>query len=275
MGGERSFFVTGSASGIGKYLTEQLIVQGHCVFATDVNMDALRDLAERGAWPTDRVRLESLDVRDPDAWNRVFAAAVAAFGKVDVCMNVAGVLMSSWMQDSSVNEIHSQVDINVKGVMFGATTAARHMIQRNEGHIINVASMAGVGPVPGLSVYSGTKYAVRAFSIAAAQELRAHNVYVTVFCPDSVNTPLLNLPKDNDAAAMIWSGFGLLSVEQVGQVILTKVLTKKPLVCAIPWSRQMLARMGDQFPALCMSLVPLLQARGRKQRLKLRGPDSP
>jgi len=266
MGRDRRFFVTGAASGIGKYLTEQLIAQGHCVFATDVNDAALSALADAGNWPPERVRTAPLDVRDADAWEQTFGAAVSAFGGIDVCMNVAGILKSSWVHESSIDEVHTQVDINVKGTMFGTVTAARHMVANKQGHIINISSMAGVGPVPGLSVYSGTKYAVRAFSIAAAQELRAHNVFVSVFCPDSVNTPLLNLPTDTDSAAMIWSGFGLLTVERVGHVILNKVLKKKPLVCAIPLSRQLLARVGDQFPALCMSVVPLLQARGRRKR---------
>lgn len=270
MGNARSFFITGSASGIGKYLTEQLVDRKCQVFAADVNFAALDRLAREKAWPADRVKTSAMDVRDPEAWNRAFDSAVAVFGKVDVCMNVAGVLRCAWVQDTPPEDVQFQIDVNVKGVMFGTITAARHMVARKQGHIINIASLAGLGPVPGLSVYCGAKYAVRGFSLAAAQELRPHNVFVTVFCPDSVNTPLLDAPLDNEAGAMIWSGKHLLTVEEVGDAILGKILTEKPMVRAIPFKRQLLARLGDQIPVIGLSVIPRLLAKGRRERLRLR-----
>ena len=73
-------------------------------------------------------------------------------------------------------DVHRHFDVNVKGVIFGTRAAAARMIPQGHGHVVNIASMAALAPIPGLALYSASKYAVRAFSLAAAEELRAHGV---------------------------------------------------------------------------------------------------
>src|SRR5205823_4569252 len=110
------------------------------------------------------------------------------------------------------------------------------------GHIINIASMAALAPIPGISLYSASKYAVRGFSLAAAQELRAHGVYVTVVCPDAVQTPMLDAQLAHDEAAATFSGPRLLTVEEVGRAIIGQGLARRPLEIYLPPSRGWLAR---------------------------------
>ena len=267
-----TYFLTGCASGIGRHLTDRLIAEDATICATDIGFSALQDYARTAGWPPDRVMLAELDVRNPDAWERVFAAAVERFGHIRVCMNIAGILKSSWAHETSLRDIDDQIDINTKGVIFGTQVAARHMIAHGNGHIVNFASMAGIAPIPGLAVYTASKFAVRGFSLAAAVELRPHHVAVTAVCPDGVDTPLLDLPAENEAAAMLFSGTRLLSVDEVGDAILHHVLVRRPVEIALPWNRTLLAKLGSLFPRLTLSIVPRLQKKGHRAHQRLHPP---
>lgn len=259
-----TYFLTGCASGIGRHLTDRLIAKGASICAADIDTDALHDYAQKYAWPLDRVMLATLDVCDPEAWERVFSAAAERFGHIEVCMNIAGILKSAWMHETTLHDTNAQIDVNTKGVIFGTQVAARHMIERGGGHIVNISSMAGIAPIPGLAVYTASKFAVRGFSLAAAVELRRHHVAVTAVCPDSVNTPLLDLPADNEAAAIIFSGGRLLTVDEVGDAILNHVLIRRPVEVALPWNRTLLAKLGSLFPRMTIPIVPRLQRKGHR-----------
>lgn len=255
-----TFMLTGGASGIGKHLTAVLLRQGRRVIATDLNIDAI-EAPEK----------HRLDVRDPEAWERVLDAA----GDVDVLMNIAGCLRPGWVHEARPEDIHMQLDVNVKGVMFGTRAAARRMAARGRGHILNFASMAALAPIPGIAVYSASKYAVRGFSLAAAQELRPRGVHVTVICPDAVRTPMLERQKDFEEAAMIFSAPRILSVEDVERAVM-RALVKKPLEVFIPRGRGCFARLADLFPGLTIRLGDRLRRRGleRQAALKIKSKKS-
>lgn len=264
----QNFFMTGCASGIGRHLAGRLLSMGHRVYATDINIEALDAHREAAQWQEDMVYTRQLDVADPDNWAYVFADAVKKMDHVDVAMNIAGVLCAGWTQDMPAKEVHMQVDVNVKGVIFGTQEAARHMIPRREGHIINIASMASLAPIPGLAVYCGTKYAVRGFSTACNAELKDYNIAVTTVCPDGVKTPMTDIPIENEAADIIWSGGKLLQTEDIGRLIVERVLPDRPIVVAYPTDRMIQARLGDLFPSLGFKLLPWLQGKGRSSRRK-------
>jgi 3-oxoacyl-[acyl-carrier protein] reductase len=140
------------------------------------------------------------------------------------------------------------------------------MVGRGGGHIINIASLAALAPVPGIALYSASKYAVRGFSLAAAQELRPHGVAVTVICPDAVDTPMLDRQIDQDAAAMSFSGARFLTVDDVSAAVLGRALPKRPLEIHLPRSRALLARIADLFPRTALWLRPTLERRGRARQ---------
>lgn len=270
----RNFFLTGCASGIARHLTGRLLALGHNVFATDINLKALEEMAQQEAQKSGvtetRLRIARHDVTDPDSWAEVFAKAVAAFGGIDVTMNIAGVMIGGWAVEAPPELVHRHFDINVKGVIFGTQTAARHMIARGHGHIINIASLSALAPIPGIAIYSASKYAVRAFSLAIAQELRPHGVYVTAINPDAVNTPLLNPNLKIEAAALVFSAPRLLTVEEIATTILEQALTRRPLEVTIPRHRGWLARVTDVFPNLAFILGPVFERRGAAKQLHFR-----
>lgn len=263
-----TFFITGCASGIGRHLTNALQKRGDLVFATDVNLEGLTQTARELAWPSERVRTARLDVTDPLAWENVFAEAVGAWGHIDVTMNVAGLLLSSWVTESPLSETNGQIDVNLKGVVYGTQVSARHMASQGRGHIINIASIAALVPVPGMSVYAATKAAVRSFSLSTAIELRPKGVYVTAFCPATIQTPMLDNQDGVEAAEMFFSGWRILTLDEIEHAILYRVLPSKPLEVHIPRMKLKMVQVLGIFPRLGPLFAPIYQRSGRRRMAK-------
>lgn len=268
--GSKTYFMTGAAGGIGQWVADKLVERGDRLYATDVNVDLLREHARKGRWPDDRVEIESLDVRSADAWQAAYANATSAFGTIDVHMNFAGVMLPDFSEEITDDHLHMQIDVNLKGLILGTRIAAQHMIAAGiEGHILNIASLAGVAPIPGLAVYSASKFGARGFSLVAATDLRKHGISVTVFCPDAIDTGLLHESKSKEAGAMVFSAGRLLSVEQVGQVIIQRALTDKPMEITYPRGRSFLAKIGGWKPALAQTLAGGMIRKGLATQKKM------
>ena len=268
--------VTGGASGIGLELASQLYALGHRVLVADVNQAALGDHADKRFRDRERVALAHLDVRKPDQWESAIELALARWNRLDVALNVAGYLAPGWAHELSNEVVERMIDVNVKGVMFGTTAAARAMIEQGSGHIVNVASLAALVPVPGLAVYSASKHAVRAFSLAVAEELREHGIAVTVVCPGPVRTPMLDAQLHHDEAAMTFSAPRPLEVAEVARAIVERAIPKRPLELdvTVPFSGQApLARFMNVWPELAQYVAPVVTRLGKRNQRRLR-PDS-
>lgn len=269
----KTFLVTGAASGIGFELARQLIERGERVCACDVNVAAMEALKARSA-AVGQLRIEALDVRDPEAWNRVVDGVVAEWGTLDVLCNVAGVLRDNWVQDDTPADVHFHFDINVKGTIFGMQSAIRHMLPRKQGHIINIASLAGLSPVPGLGLYSASKFAVRGYSLVAGMELAEQGVAVTAICPDAVQTPMLDIQKGKEQAALTFSGPRALTTAEVVAAIL-EALETRPLEVMLPGWRGATAKLANVFPGSSAKALGLFRKAGRKRQQAIQaGQDS-
>lgn len=263
--------ITGCASGIGRALAADLLREGRCVIATDLDEAGLERAASEGAWPGERVLLRRLDVRDAAAWEAILDAGEGRFGPVETLCNVAGYLKPGFAHDLEAEEVERHIDVNVKGTLHGTMAAAKRMKARGRGHIVNIASIAGVVPVPGLSLYSASKFAVRGFSIAAAQELRAHGVFVTVLCPDAVKTPMLEKQVAAPEASLTFSG-KVLTVDDVVAAVRT-CMKKRPVQMLLPPMRGRLAAVANLAPQMAPLLEPLFRRRGRKMQQRMQGGD--
>ena len=261
----RSILVTGCASGIGHALVGALLEAGHRVLATDRVLPPLQAAARE--WPAagERLELRALDVTDPLAWEAAVAAARQRFGGLDVLVSVAGVLVPGWAHELTDEAVDLQLDVNVKGVVHGARAVVPGMIAQGHGHIVNVASLAALAPVPGLAVYCASKHAVRGFSLSMALELRSHGIAVTVVCPDAVQTPMLDVQRDVEAAAMTFSGPRVLTVREVSEAIV-RALDERPIELLLPPSRGWLAKLAELAPSSGRVLEPLLRWQGRRKQ---------
>ena len=253
--------ITGAANGVGRHFATELRhrrPQMRLVLA-DVNHEALAEALPAG----EKVVLEAFDIRSADEWQRVIDATIERFGAVDYLCNIAGIDRVAMFIDQPLGNIDALVDINLKGSLYGMRIVA----ERSSGHIINMASLAGVSPTPGSSIYSATKFGLRAVSIAAAVELRARGVYVTVICPDLVNTPLFDPHIDDadpEAAALIFSGPRALTVDEVSEAIF-RAMRDRPLEIDLPFSRGLLAKLSSAAPGVLLWLYEPLKRRGMKQ----------
>lgn len=263
---QKTFWITGAASGMGQSLATAALKAGHAVFATDVLLEKLEEVASTCGWPRERLLLAALDVRDPAAWDVAESAFLARFSRLDVMVNNAGILLSGPLADVRDADVHRMIDINVKGVMFGSRHAAGIMLRQGGGHIVNMGSMSSLAPVPGIGLYSASKFAVRGYSLALAMELKAHGIAVTCVCPDGVNTPMLQAEAHSRDASMIFSGGRILTPEEVRDAILGPVLEKRPMECILPDSRGWMAKASSLAPELSSGIIGLLQKRGRRKQ---------
>jgi len=255
-------FITGAASGIGRHLTGALARLGHRVVASDVNQDGVATARAADRWP-ESVITTYLDVTNDQDWGAAFDLATAKLGGIDVLLNVAGFLRPGFLVDIEPDDVDRHLLINVKGVVLGTREAARRMIAaKNPGHIVNFGSLASLSPVPGLALYCASKWAVRGFSLSVAVELQPHGISVTLVCPDAVETPMLDLQKDREEAALTFSGSRPLTVAEIERVIVEQVLPRRPLEITIPLSRGLMARVGGIAPGAAQLLYPLLKKKG-------------
>jgi 3-oxoacyl-[acyl-carrier protein] reductase len=267
---EGVFVATGCASGIGRALADALARNGARLLATDRDLEALERGAAEAGWPVERVATRRLDVTSEPDWREALDDAERRFGPVTVLYNVAGYLRPGWAHAFPLEEVARHLDVNARGVILGTRLAAERMVAAGRGHIVNIASMAALAPIPGLALYSASKYAVRAFSLAAAVELARHGLAVTVVCPDAVATPMLDLQKQYREAAMTFTAPRVLTAEEVVAVLIGPVLAKRPLEVAIPPGRKWLARLADVVPELARRLAPLMAKQGLARQKHVR-----
>jgi 3-oxoacyl-[acyl-carrier protein] reductase len=140
------------------------------------------------------------------------------------------------------------------------------MIERGAGHIINVSSLAGISPTPGNELYSAAKHGLRAVSLATAVRLRKYGVYVTVVCPDLVDTPALTrqLALAPEDVALIHSGPGALSVDDVARAF-EAAMRDKPLEIVLPAWRGWMTKLVSAFPPLMLRFYEPLMRKGLRQ----------
>jgi len=154
----------------------------------------------------------------------VVTAAVSAFGRIDILVNNAGLMPLAPMHEVRVEDWTRMVDVNLKGVLHGIGAVLPKMLEQGSGHIVNVGSLAGRRPFPGASVYSATKFAVRALSWGMHLELgSSHGIRVTDIQPGFVSTELLDTlpdPELREAFEKAWEGRRQLQPEDIARALL-------------------------------------------------------
>jgi NAD(P)-dependent dehydrogenase (short-subunit alcohol dehydrogenase family) len=179
--------ITGGARGIGKATAEALVRKGCRVAIGDLDLE----LAERtaAALGGGGVALP-LDVTERSSFAGFLEEAERQLGPIDVLINNAGIMPVTPFAEESDDSIRRQLDINLYGVIVGTQLAIERMRPRGAGAIVNLASQAGKGGVPGIATYSGTKHAVVGLSEAVRWELRGSGVEIACVMPTVVNTEL-------------------------------------------------------------------------------------
>lgn len=184
--------ITGASSGIGMECAKRFSKAGYPLL-----------LIARKKEPMDRLNLpdsicESVDVTDYNAMDNAIKKAEEKYGKVDLLINCAGVMLLGNAGKQDYKEWEQMIDVNVKGILTGTKIVLPDMMERNEGTIINISSTAGRKTYENHSVYCGTKFAVHAIAESMRKEAAPKNVRILVVAPGIVETALLEHTTDKN-----------------------------------------------------------------------------
>ena len=223
----RVALVTGASSGIGEAVARALAAEGAGVGLAARRVDRLEALAESIRQEGGAAFLHPTDVACRSDVEAFVGKALETFGRIDILVNNAGVMPLSPVAALRVEEWERMVDVNVKGVLYGIAAVLPSMLAQGSGHVVNVGSVAGRRPFPGGSVYSATKFAVRALTAGMQLELSAsRGIRVTDIQPGGVETELMDHVADPDARARFastWAGKQKLLASDVAQAVVYAV----------------------------------------------------
>lgn len=196
--------ITGASSGIGEAAAIELAKCGAKLVLAARRVERLDALVARAQALGAEALAVGTDVTSREQVEAMVAAAIERFGRVDVLVNNAGVMLLSFMKNAMVEQWDQMIDVNIKGPLYGIAAVLPHMRAQGSGHIINVSSMAGRRVIPSGAVYSGTKFALHAISMGLRQELApTDNIRTTILSPGIVDTELTDHITDPDAQPLV------------------------------------------------------------------------
>lgn len=254
--------VTGAASGIGKAVIRMFADEGAKVVLADINEEGIntfaKELAAKGvdamAVRTDVTKLEMVK----DLLNK----ALQKHGRIDILHNNAGIILPNDIDAIDYKDIDRQIHINLYGIIYGTKEVIPIMKKQGSGHIVNTASLAGVVPEPGSSIYSATKFGIRGFSLGVRLELLHTGVSISTVLPDSVETPQLHYEATHGGSPM-----SFLDKPQTPEAVaraVKKAILKNKVEVYVPHSQGIVARLALMWPWIMPLLWPMLEKSGRK-----------
>jgi NAD(P)-dependent dehydrogenase (short-subunit alcohol dehydrogenase family) len=182
---DKVFLITGVSSGFGRAFSEAAIAAGHKVVGT-VRRDS--DRAPFEAISPARAHAVVLDVTDFSAIEGVVASIVSKYGPIDVLINNAGYGHEGVLEESPLEAMRHQFEVNVFAVVALIKAVLPGMRVRRSGHIINISSMAGYASLPGIAYYAGSKFALEGITGVLAKEVEPFGIKVTAVAPGSFRT---------------------------------------------------------------------------------------
>lgn len=196
----KTAIITGASSGIGVGIAKELAKEGANVVLAARSEEKLMEVEkEIKAEGNGRVLTVQTDVTNKQEIEILVKRAEEAFRHVDLLVNNAGQMLSAAVRSGKVEEWETMIDVNIKGMLFGIHAVLPSMLERSSGHIINIASVSGLEVTKVSTVYSATKFAVRAISTGLEKELARTGVRVTNISPGMVDTTISGvIPSNND-----------------------------------------------------------------------------
>lgn len=191
--------ITGASSGLGEATAQRLAERGAKLMLAARREDRLKELVAKIEQAGGTAQYQVTDVTQKDQVDALAEATKAAYGRVDVLVNNAGLMPLSPLDEAKIDEWDQMIDVNIKGVLYNIAAVLPIMRAQKSGHIINISSVAGHKVFPAGAVYCATKFAVKAISegirLEANGEIRSTNI-----SPGAVATELTNTISHDDTA---------------------------------------------------------------------------
>lgn len=233
-------FITGAASGIGRSTAVAAADLGASLFLTDINQNGLEQTVALISGKKGKVSMaRAMDISNKDQVSQFAEEIHKRFGPMDVVMNIAGIALFARIEDMTPEYWEKVFNVNLRGPIHVLQNFVPAMIRADKGgHIINVASVAGLMGAPWHAAYSASKAGLIGLSEALFFDLRPNHIDVTVVCPGGVDTPLKNtvqilgVDKNSERLESMKKFFGrhAISPDKVAQQILRAVRKKQFLV---------------------------------------------
>ena len=219
--------VTGASSGIGEATAEILAQHGAAVALVARRIDRLDDLAAKLKSDGAPVLPIQADVANRDEAYEAVDRVAAEFGRLDIVINNAGVMLLGPIENAPVEEWERMVNVNLLGLLYCSKAALPHLLKAADGEprgvadLVNVSSVAGRVPRLGSGVYNATKHAVGAFSESLRQEVTGRHVRVSLVEPGAVTTELVshNRPEIRDQMSQRFAGTQRMDAADIADVI--------------------------------------------------------
>jgi len=234
--------ITGASSGIGEAAAIKFAKKNAKVVLVARRREKLLQVQKEISQYTDFTLVCQCDVSNKSQVKEMTDTVIDTFGRIDILVNNAGFVIYGKVSELTIEEIESQMETNYFGMIYCTKNFLPHMVEQDQGHIVNVASVGASFGVPGVASYCATKFAMLGFSEGLKHELSGTGVDVTVVSPIMVDTPLFDHPSFENFSRH--STIAILSPEKVANTIL-KAANSSRLEIVVPsvaragiWAKQ-------------------------------------
>lgn len=251
--------ITGASSGIGAATARLLGSLGYRVALAARRIAQLESITQAIQSQGGQAMAIQADISQPADIEAMVSTIISEWGQVDILVNNAGFGRLGWLETLQPTEdIQAQIATNLTGTILTSRAVLPQMITRRQGHIINIASVAGWVGSPTYTIYAATKFGVRGFSDALRREVGIHNIHVSVLYPGAVETEFKEKSGANRRKTGLTTPRALvLSSDQLAQAIYT-VIKKPRRAWVLPWVMN--------FPILAAAWFPGLTDRSIERR---------
>jgi len=259
---DKTVIVTGASEGVGAATARKFADAGAnlvLVARGKKNLDSVADeLRDRA-----RVEIFPMDVADAEACASLCKKAAFEFGRIDVLVNNAGFHARGDVESVTAADLGRTIDVNLKAPIMLTRMVLPYLREAGGGAIINVASLAGRTPVPGSAAYSASKFGLRAFTFALAEELRGSGIKLAAVSPGPISTGFILAEIDKTSDLTLSQPMS--TPEDVAQAILDLCGNNQREI-AIPGISGLLTTASYLMPWLGRALRPLLERRGARYK---------